>query len=418
MGERAAGARRVVVTGLGAVTPLGIGVPASWDGLVSGRSGVGLITRFDATDLPVRIAGEVKDFDPLAYVDRKRARHLDRFTQFAVAAAIEAREQSGLRIEEEPERVGVVIGSGIGGMETFEAQHRIMMEKGPGRVSPFFVPMMIANMAAGEVSIELGARGYISCPVTACATGANAVGEAYRAIVQGDADVIFAGGTEAGITPMAVAGFSSARALSSRNDEPERASRPFDRDRDGFVLAEGSAVLVLEELEHARRRGAAILAEVAGYASVGDAYHVTAPDPEARGATKAIRTVLEQARCRPDQLGYINAHGTSTVYNDRSETLAIKQALGQAAYRVPISSTKSMTGHMLGAAGAMEAMVSILAMVHGIIPPTINLEHPDPECDLDYVPGEAREQAVRVAISNSFGFGGHNVVLLFRRDTL
>ncbi|BAS27465.1 beta-ketoacyl-ACP synthase II [Limnochorda pilosa] len=418
MGETATAARRVVVTGLGAVTPLGIGVPAYWDGLVSGRSGVGAITRFDASGLPTRIAAEVKGFDPLSYVDRKRARHLDRFAQFAIAAALEARDQSGVRVDERPERVGVVIGSGIGGMETFETQHQNMLERGPDRVSPFFVPMMIANMAAGEVSIELGARGYIDCPVTACATGANAIGEAYRAIARGDADVVFAGGTEAGITPLTVAGFSSARAISTRNEEPERASRPFDRDRDGFVLAEGAAVLVLEELEHARRRNASVLAEIAGYASVADAYHVTAPDPDARGATEALRTVLRQAGCNPDQVGYINAHGTSTVYNDRSETLAIKKAMGDVAYRVAVSSTKSMTGHMLGAAGAAEAIAAVLAMDRGVIPPTINLEHADPECDLDYVPGEAREQAVRVSISNSFGFGGHNVVLLFRTDTL
>ncbi|NMA71785.1 MAG: beta-ketoacyl-ACP synthase II [Firmicutes bacterium] len=419
MGERTAGPRRrVVVTGLGAVSPLGIGVEASWEGLVAGRSGVGPVSRFDASDLPVRIAGEVHGFDPLHYVDRKRARHLDRFAQFAIAAAQEARASSGIVVEDEPERVGVVIGSGIGGMETFETQHRTMLERGPGRVNPFFVPMMIANMAAGEVSIELGARGYIGAPVTACATGANAIGEAYQAIARGDADVIFAGGTEASITPMALAGFAAARALSTRNDEPQRASRPFDRDRDGFVMAEGSAVLVLEELEHARRRGASILAEVCGYASVADAYHVTAPDPEARGATRALQLVLQQAQCRPDQVDYINAHGTSTIYNDRTETLAIKQALGEAAYQVAVSSTKSMTGHMLGAAGAFEAMVAVMSLVKGVIPPTINLDNPDPECDLDYVPGTAREQPVQVSISNSFGFGGHNVVLLFRRDTL
>ncbi|HEY8496822.1 MAG TPA: beta-ketoacyl-ACP synthase II [Limnochordales bacterium] len=408
--------RRVVVTGIGAITPVGIGKEAMWDALARGVSGIGPITRFDASDYPTRFAGEVRDFDPTAYMDRKDARRLDRFIQYAWAATQMALADANLDpTKVDGERMGVIIGSGIGGIETLEQQVRVLAERGPDRVSPFLVPMMIPDMASGYVSIQIGAKAHNACTVTACASGSNAIGDAARIIERGDADIMITGGSEASVTPVALAGFSAARALSTRNDAPEKASRPFDKERDGFVLAEGAGILVLESLEHAQARGARIYGEVAGYACTGDAYHITQPAPEGEGAYRAIRRALEDAEVSPDEIDYINAHGTSTEYNDYFETLAIKRALGEAAYRVPISSTKSMTGHLLGAAGAVEAIVCLLAMERGLIPPTINHEVPDPGCDLDYVPNVARPAKVDVAVSNSFGFGGHNAVLVLRR---
>jgi len=408
--------RRVVVTGIGAVTPIGVGKDALWDALARGVSGIGPITRFDAADYPTRFAGEVRQFDPTEYMDRKDARRLDRFVQYAWAATRMALEDAKLdpaRVD--GERMGVLIGSGIGGIEVLEQQIRVLAERGPSRVSPFLVPMMIPDMAAGYVSIQTGAKAHNACTVTACASGANAIGDAARIIERGDADIMITGGSEASVTPVALAGFSAARALSTRNDDPQRASRPFDKERDGFVLAEGAGILILESLEHAQARGARIYGEVAGYACTGDAYHITQPAPEGEGAYRALKLALQDAGVAPDQVDYINAHGTSTEYNDYFETLAIKRALGEAAYKVAISSTKSMTGHLLGAAGAVEAIACLLAMKHGLIPPTINYEVPDPGCDLDYVPNAARKAQVNVAVSNSFGFGGHNAVLVFRK---
>ncbi|HLT58771.1 MAG: beta-ketoacyl-ACP synthase II [Limnochordales bacterium] len=408
--------RRVVVTGIGAVTPIGVGKDALWDALARGVSGIGPITRFDAADYPTRFAGEVRQFDPTEYMDRKDARRLDRFVQYAWAATRMALEDAKLdpaRVD--GERMGVLIGSGIGGIEVLEQQIRVLAERGPSRVSPFLVPMMIPDMAAGYVSIQTGAKAHNACTVTACASGANAIGDAARIIERGDADIMITGGSEASVTPVALAGFSAARALSTRNDDPQRASRPFDKERDGFVLAEGAGILILESLEHAQARGARIYGEVAGYACTGDAYHITQPAPEGEGAYRALKLALQDAGVAPEQVDYINAHGTSTEYNDYFETLAIKRALGEAAYKVAISSTKSMTGHLLGAAGAVEAIACLLAMKHGLIPPTINYEVPDPGCDLDYVPNAARKAQVNVAVSNSFGFGGHNAVLVFRK---
>ena len=401
---------------MGVVSPVGIGLEAFWASLVEGRSGVGPITLFDPSDLDCRIAAEVKAFDPTQFMDRKEVRHTDRFCQFALAAAAMALEDAGLAgAGRLGPRVGVIIGSGIGGMNTLEEQHRIMLEKGRGRVSPFLVPMMIPDMAAGLVSIRWGAEGPNSCTVSACASGSHSIGDAFRLVQRGDADIMITGGAEAAITPLAMAAFCSARALSTRNDDPPRASRPFDRDRDGFVMGEGAGILILEEREHALARGARIYAEIVGYASTGDAYHITAPAPEGRGAARAMELALRDAGVAPEEVDYINAHGTSTEYNDWYETLAIKRVLGDHAYRVAVSSTKSMTGHLLGAAGGVEAIATVLTLHRGIIPPTINLDNPDPRCDLDYVPNRARRQPVRVAISNSFGFGGHNAVLVFRR---
>ncbi len=408
--------RRVVVTGIGAITPVGIGKEALWDALARGVSGIGPITRFDAADYPTRFAGEVRDFDPAQFMDRKDARRLDRFIQYAWAATRMALEDAALEpAKVDGERMGVLIGSGIGGIEWLEQQVRVLADRGPDRVSPFLVPMMIPDMAAGYVSIQIGAKAHNACTVTACASGTNAIGDAARIIERGDADVMITGGSEASVTPVALAGFSAARALSTRNDDPQRASRPFDKERDGFVLAEGAGILILESLEHARARGARIYGEVAGYGCTGDAYHITQPAPEGDGAYRALRLALADAGVQPEEVDYINAHGTSTEYNDYFETLAIKRALGEAAYRVPVSSTKSMTGHLLGAAGAVEAITCLLAMERGLIPPTINYEVPDPGCDLDYVPNEARPAEVAVAVSNSFGFGGHNAVLVLRR---
>ena len=407
--------RRVVVTGIGAVTPLGNDAETTWKNIIAGQSGIDIVTRVNPDDFPAKVAAEVKDFDPSLFIDRREARKMDRFTQFAVAAALMAVKDANLNIHESnAERVGVWIGSGIGGMETFEQQFEIFQQRGYRRVSPFFVPMMIPDMAAGQVSIILGAKGINSCTVTACATGANSIGDAFRVIQRGDADVMIAGGTEAPITKMSFAGFCANTALST-NPDPKTASRPFDKNRDGFVMGEGAGIVVLEELEHALRRGAKIYAEIVGYGATADAYHITAPAPGGEGGVRAMRQALQDAGLKPEDIDYINAHGTSTEYNDKYETEAIKEVFGDHAYKLAVSSTKSMTGHLLGATGAVEAIFSVLAIRDGIIPPTINYETPDPECDLDYVPNDARKQDVRVVLSNSFGFGGHNATLIFKK---
>jgi 3-oxoacyl-[acyl-carrier-protein] synthase II len=408
--------RRVVVTGLGLVTPLGIGIEENWKALLAGESGAGIITHFDPTDYPVKIACEVKNFHPEAYIDKKDLRQMDTFIQYAVAAAKMAHEDSGLRIDESnAERVGVLVGAGLGGLPELEATHTELMQKGPKRVSPFFIPRLIANLAPGQISILLGAKGPNSCTVTACATGSHCIGDAMKIIERGDADVMIAGGTEATVSPLCVAGFTSMRALSRRNEEPKRASRPFDKDRDGFVVGEGCGLMVLEELEFAKKRGARIYGEVLGYGMSGDAYHVSAPAPEGEGAQRCLKAAIRDAGVEPSEIGYINAHGTSTAFNDALETLAIKKVLGDHARKLKVSSTKSMTGHLLGAAGGVEAVYTILAIHRNVLPPTINYETPDPECDLDYVPNVPQEVRVDVALSNSFGFGGTNATLALGR---
>ncbi|MGI6224702.1 MAG: beta-ketoacyl-ACP synthase II [Peptococcales bacterium] len=405
--------RRVVITGLGIISPVGTGVEKFWQNLLAGQSGIGPITRFDASELPTQIAGEVKDFQVETYIEKKEARRMDIFTQYAVAAAKMAVEDSGMDLKQvDLNRVGVILGSGIGGIGTMEEQHQVLMAKGINRVSPFMVPMMIVNMAAGQISIHLGAKGPNITVVSACASGTNAVGDAFKLIERGDADVAISGGTEASITPLSFAGFCSMKALSTRNDEPTKASRPFDKDRDGFVMGEGSAILVLESLEHARKRGAHIYAEVLGYGSTADAHHITAPAPEGEGAARAMWMAINDAGLKPEQIDYINAHGTSTELNDKFETLAIKQVFGEGAGKLLVSSTKSMTGHLLGAAGALELAATALALRDGQIPPTINYENADPECDLDYVPNVKREKAIKYALSNSLGFGGHNATVI------
>jgi 3-oxoacyl-[acyl-carrier-protein] synthase II len=409
---------RVLVTGAGVVSPLGNDVSVFWKWLLEGRSGAGSITRFDATKFATRFACEVKDFSTDGIIDRKDAKRMDRFVQFAVVASAEAIRGAGLDLDSvDRDRAGVLIGSGIGGMETFENQHRVMLERGPDRVSPLFIPMMISDMASGQVSIQYGLRGPNFCTVSACASGAHAIGEALRLIRAGDADMIVAGGAEATITPMAVAGFSNLRALSQRNDDPKRASRPFDQDRDGFVIGEGAGVLVLESESHARRRQAPILCELCGYGASADAYHITAPSEDGDGASRAMLRALDDGRVRPEEVEYINAHGTSTPAGDPIEVIAVKRVLGDQARRVMMSSTKSMTGHLLGAAGGLEAVVTALTIRHGVVPPTINLDCQDSQCDLDFVPHHAREVPVRTALSNSFGFGGHNVTLAMRAAT-
>lgn len=408
--------KRVVITGLGVISPVGNDKASFWQALQEGRSGIGPITRFDASAMPVRFAGEVRDFDPYLFLDRKEVKRMDRFSQYAVAAARMALEDSGLDMARvDRERVGVVFATGIGGMETFEEQCRVLLEKGPTRVSPFFVPMMIANMAAGQIALNVGARGTNFTVNTACASGTNAVGEAFRVLQRGEAEVVIAGGTEASITPLTIAGFSAMKALSTRNEDPQAASRPFDGLRDGFVLGEGAGVLILETLEHALARGARIYAEVAGYGCTADAYHITAPDPEGEGAARAMALALADAHLVPEEIDYINAHGTSTELNDRVETLAIRKVFGPHAYKLAVSSIKSMIGHLLGAAGAVEIAATALTVYEGLIPPTINYQVPDPDCDLDYVPNLARRQEVRAALSNSFGFGGQNAVVVLKR---
>lgn len=408
--------RRVAITGIGLISPLGCGNQQVFDRLVRGESGIGPITRFDASAYDSRIAGEVKDFDPDSFIPRKEQRRLDLFSIFGLAASQIAIEDAGLEVGKlQPERVGVMIGSGVGGLKALQDQHAILLEKGPSRVSPFIIPQIITNIISGHVAIKYGFTGPNFCVVSACATGAHALGEAGRIIAHGEADIMIAGGTEAPICEVGVAGFAAMKALSTRNDEPQRASRPFDAERDGFVIAEGAAVLVLEELESARKRGARIYCELAGYGRNCDAYHITAPLESGEGAARSMTLALADAQIPAEQVDYINAHGTSTKLNDRGETKAIKLALGEGnARRVMISSTKSMTGHLLGGAGALEAAVCALTISRGVVHPTINYEHPDPECDLDYVPNEAREAPVKVCLSNSLGFGGHNATLCFR----
>lgn len=407
--------RRVVITGLGLVTPLGIGVPKTWEKLCQGQSGIGPITRFDASQFPVQIAGEVKDFDPGAYIEKKEIKKMDTFIHFAVAASQEAMDDAKFTVSSEAaDRVGVYIGAGIGGLPAIEHYHKVLMDKGPDRVSPFFIPMVIINLASGQVAIRFGAKGPNACAVTACATGNHCIGEGYRLIQRGEADVMIVGGAESTICPTAVAGFAAAKALSRRNQEPQQASRPFDKDRDGFVIGEGAGVLILEDLDHALARGARIYAEVIGYAMNSDAFHITAPPDDGGGAVVCMERAIQDAEIEKRAVGYINAHATST-FADRVETQVIKQVFGEYAYSIPVSSTKSMTGHLLGAAGGIEAVFSILALNQGMIPPTVNLENPDPECDLDYVPNRARSCSLDIAISNAFGFGGVNACLVFRR---
>jgi len=408
--------RRVVVTGVGLVTPLGVGIDSVWKRILNGESGIGPTTRFDVTRHDTKFAGEVKDFRAEDFISPKEIKRIDLFIQYALAASKIAIEDSGLDMgKEDPERVGVVVGTGLGGLPTLEKYHSILLERGPGRISPFFIPMLIANEAPGHIAIQYGIKGPNLCIVTACATGAHSIGESFRIIQYGDADVMVAGGTEANLTPLTVGGFNAMKALSTRNDAPEKASRPFEKDRDGFVVSEGCGIIVMEEFEHAKRRGAKIYAEIAGYGYNGDAYHITAPCPDGEGFTRCIKMALKDANTMPEEVNYINAHGTSTELNDYTETLAIKEVFKEGAYKIPVSSTKSMTGHLLGAAGAVEAIFSVLSIRDQVCPPTINYETPDPQCDLDYVPNIAREHKIDVVLSNSFGFGGTNSTLVFRR---
>lgn len=408
--------RRVVVTGLGLVTPLGTGVDKTWTALCEGRSGIGRITRFDASAFPSQIAAEVKDFDPAEFIEKKEIKKMDRFIHFGVAAAKMAVEDAKLQITEaNAESVGVYVGSGMGGLPAIEATYAKLLAGGVKKISPFFIPMTIINLVSGQIALMVGAKGPNSAVVTACATGTHAIGDAFKIIQRGDADVMIAGGTESTISPLGIGGFCAMRALSVRNDEPEKASRPFDAMRDGFVMGEGAGVVVLEELSAAEGRGAKIYAEVKGYGMTGDAYHITAPSPEGEGAARCLRMSLKDAGLSTEEVSYINAHGTSTKFNDENETAAIKSVFGKRAYEIPVSSTKSMTGHLLGAAGGIEAIFSILSIEKGIIPPTINYEFPDPECDLDYVPNKARPAKIHTVISNSFGFGGTNACLVFQK---
>jgi 3-oxoacyl-[acyl-carrier-protein] synthase II len=408
--------RRVVVTGLGITSPLGTGLEKNWDAVTNGRSGIGPITRFDASEFPVRFAGEVRDFPEEEFIDKKEGRKMDLFIHYALGAAVMALADSGLVINDEnAERVGVVVGSGMGGLPAIERYHEALTNGGYRKISPFFIPMSIINLAAGQISIKCGAKGPNIAPVSACATGTHAIGDAFRMIQRGDADAVISGGTESTICPLGIGGFSVMKALSTLNEDPQAASRPFDKNRDGFVMGEGAGILILEEYESARRRGAKIYAEVAGYGLTGDAYHLTAPAPGGEGAARCMKMALDTAGVNPDQVDYINAHGTSTPFNDLYETMAIKSVFGEHAKRLLVSSTKSMTGHLLGAAGGVEAIFSVLAISRGVVPPTINYTEPDPECDLDYVPNQARQADVKVAISNSLGFGGTNGTVLFRK---
>jgi 3-oxoacyl-[acyl-carrier-protein] synthase II len=408
--------RRVVVTGIGVVSPLGTGTEKNWSALMNGQSGIARITRFDASELPTQIAGEVKDFNPEDFIDKKEIKKMDLFIQYALGAAELAMQDSGLQVtEENAERVGVLVGAGLGGLPAIERYHTAMLEGGYRKISPFFIPMLIINLAPGHISIRYGAKGPNVSSVSACATGTHSIGDAYHMILRGDADAMIAGGTEATVTPLGIAGFNVMKALSTRNEDPTGASRPFEKGRDGFVMAEGAGILVLEEYETARKRGAKVYAEVCGYGLTGDAYHLTAPSPGGEGAARCMRMALRTAGVNPEEVDYINAHGTSTPFNDLYESLAIKTVFGPHADQVMVSSTKSMTGHALGAAGGLEAVYCLLAMDRGAIPPTINYQEPDPECNLDYVPNTARQHSVKIAMSNSFGFGGTNATLLFRK---
>ncbi len=405
-----------MVTGVGMITPVGLDTEKSWEGLVSGRSGIGPITQFEDKDVPTQIAGEVKNFDPARYIEAKEIKKMDRFIHLGIAASQMAMDDSRLIVSpENAERVGVMVSAGMGGLPALEKYHKVYMERGSRKITPFFIPMLIINEAAGHISIRYGAKGPNICVVTACATGTHSIGEAFKWIQRGDADAIIAGGTESCICPLGVGGFNAMKALSTRNSEPERASRPFDSERDGFVMGEGAGVVILEDLEFAKKRGARIYAEVIGYGATSDAYHITAPAPNGEGAARCMAMALRDAGIAPTEMGYINAHGTSTKFGDELETIAIKTVFGDHAYKIPVSSTKSMTGHLLGAAGGVEAVISILAMDRGVLPPTINLENPDPECDLDYIPNTARKAQVEVTMSNSFGFGGTNACLIFRK---
>ncbi|MDT4968915.1 MAG: 3-oxoacyl-[acyl-carrier-protein] synthase [Acidobacteriota bacterium] len=408
--------RRVVITGIGLITPVGNSVETTWSALLQGKSGVDYIKKFDVEKFPVRFAAEVKGFDPLAYIEKKEARKMGAFIHYAIAAADEAIKDSGLTINDDnAEQTGTYISSGIGDFWAIEREHSKLLNDGPGRVSPFFIPSAIVNLAAGQVSIRHGAKGPNSATATACSAGAHAIGDSFRIIERGDADVMICGGAESAITPMSVAGFAAMRALSTRNDDPQHASRPFERDRNGFVIGEGAGIVILEELESAKRRGAKIYAELVGYGMTADAFHITMPDETGSGAIRVMQKALKDAGVAPESVDYINAHGTSTPYNDKFETAAIKQTFGDHAYKLAVSSTKSMTGHLLGAAGGIEGVFSVLAIHHNIVPPTINYVNPDPDCDLDYVPNEPREKNIRYALSNSFGFGGTNAALLFKR---
>jgi 3-oxoacyl-[acyl-carrier-protein] synthase II len=408
--------QRVVITGMGVVTPIGIGIDQFWSSLLMGKSGIDLITRFDCRDFSTRIAGEVKDFDPEDYMDKKELRRLDRFTQFAVAATKMAFEDAKINFDSiDMNRVGVMMGCGIGGCETWEEQHINLIEKGPKRVSPFFIPMMIANMASGQVSMHFNLKGPNFTIMTACASGTNAIGEAFKILQRKDADIMIAGGTESPLTALSLAGFSSMRALSTRNDEPSKACRPFDKERDGFIMGEGSGIIVMETLENALKRNARIYAEIIGYGSSADAYHLTQPSPDGEGAARAIKAAIDDAGIRPEQVDYINAHGTSTELNDKFETIAIKNTFGEHAYKLAVSSTKSMTGHLLGAAGAVELVASALTVFNDQVPPTINYEFYDPECDLNYVPNKSVKKVVNIALSNSMGFGGHNASIIVKK---
>lgn len=408
--------RRVVITGLGIVSPLGSEVETFWKRLSAGESGIGPVTRFDTSKYDTRFAGEVREFRSEDYMDRKEIRRADLFVQYAIGATAQAVKQAGVSPQTvDPNRYGVIVGSGIGGIATFEDQHRVLLEKGPSRVSPFFIPMMISDMASGQVSIQFGAKGPNYATVSACSSGAHAVGDAYRIIQCNEADVMISGGAEAPVTPVSFAGFCSMRAMSTRNDAPQKASRPFDAQRDGFVMGEGAGVVVLEELEHAKKRGAKVLAEIVGYGATGDAHHMTAPAPEGEGAARAMRAAIRDSGLKPEGFGYLNAHGTSTPLNDKFETQAIKSVFGDYAKKLAVSSTKSMTGHLLGAAGGLETIICVLALERQTLPPTVNYENPDPDCDLDYVPNTARSVELQAALSNSLGFGGHNVTLAFSR---
>ncbi len=408
--------RRVVVTGLGLVTPLGIGVEKSWEGLIQGRSGIRRITHFDAAAFPTQIAGEVHGFNPEEFIEIKEIKKMDRFIHFGIAASAMAMEDSGLKIDKtNAPRVGVYVGAGMGGLPAIEHYHKVLLEKGPRKITPFFIPMLIINLAAGQISIRFGAKGPNSAPATACATGSHAIGDAFKVIQRGDAEAMIAGGTESVITAMGIGGFNAMKALSTRNNEPEKASRPFDRDRDGFVMGEGAGIVILEELAHAQQRGAQIYAELIGYGLTGDAYHITSPAPGGEGAARCMAMAIHDAGIFPSEVGYINAHGTSTKHGDELETLAIKDVFGDHAYKLSVSSTKSMTGHLLGAAGGVEAVISVLSIHHNMMPPTINLDNPDEGCDLDYVAHKARPATVGCALSNSFGFGGTNACLLFKK---